>query len=113
MAIPRAIELLRDIGLEHFREYTHKLASYARSRLLEFSPRAPMVPDDRQWYGSMAHLPLPPCNVKQLQKTLWTQYGIEVPIIDFENQSWIRVSCHMYTEETHVDRLVAALRDLL
>ena len=113
LAIPTAIELLRSIGLAHFREYTHNLASYARNRLLEFSPRAPIVPDDPRWYGAMAQLPLPPCNVKQLQSRLWTQHGIEVPIIDFENQSWIRVSCHMYTEEVHIDHLVAALRELL
>ena len=72
-----------------------------------------MIPDSYQWYGTMAHVPLPAGNARQLQNELWGQYGIEVPVIDFADQRWIRVSCHLYTKPAHIDRLVEALRELL
>jgi isopenicillin-N epimerase len=62
LAIPAAIDFLEGVGLAAFRERTHWLASYARRRLAELSDLPPIVPNDPAWYGSMAHMPLPPRN---------------------------------------------------
>ena len=113
LAIPAAIDFLRNIGLDDFRVRTHYLAQYARCALMEFAPRDPILPDDPAWYGSMAHVPLPDGDARKLQTALWEQHGIEVPVIDFEGKRWIRVSCHLYTNKSHIDRLASALRSLL
>jgi isopenicillin-N epimerase len=60
LAVPAAIALLEGIGLDAFRARTHWLARYARQRLVELTGLEPIVPDDPVWYGSMAHVPLPP-----------------------------------------------------
>ena len=113
LAIPSAIALLQQVGLETFRRHAHDLASYARQGLAEFATRSPIVPDSPQWYTAMAHMPLPPGEPRKLQNALWGQYGIEVPIIDFAGQRWIRVSCHLYNRAADIDRLIDALRALL
>lgn len=113
LAIPSAIALLKRVGLENFRRRTHQLASYARERLAQFDPRQPIVPDSPQWYGAMAHVPLPAGDARQLQMALWGQFGIEVPIIDFAGRRWIRVSCHLYNKPANIDRLAEALHVLL
>ena len=113
LAIPAAIGFLRNVGMDNFRARTHYLARYARSALIEFAPRDPILPDSPVWYGSMAHVPLPDGDARQLQTALWNQYGIEVPVIDFDGKRWIRVSCHLYTNKAHIDQLVGALRALL
>lgn len=113
LTVPAAIEFLEHVGLTAFRQRTHWLASYARNRLSGFASRPPLVPDSSEWYGSMAHMPLPPVDTQRLQSSLWQQHGIEVPIVDWGGNQWIRVSCHLYNSTAEIDRLVKAIGELI
>jgi isopenicillin-N epimerase len=130
LAIPTAIDFLEEVGLEAFRARTHWLAQYARRRLVELTGLEPIVPDDPAWYGAMAHVPLPPRRVSAaadaaaraaighpvanlLQHALWRECGIEVPIVEFRDRRYIRVSCHLYNDTKQIDRLLAGLTPLL
>jgi isopenicillin-N epimerase len=131
LAVPTAIEFLEKVGLEAFRARTHWLAQYARSKLIELTGLEPIIPDDAAWYGSMAHVPLPPikngdgtrsvpaaldegCPVSNpLQHTIWRELGIEVPVVEFAGTRYIRVSCHLYNHTEQIDRLVSGLARLL
>ena len=110
LAVPSAIEFLTDrVGLKLFRERTHELARDARRRIAELTGLAPLVPDDASWYGSMICVPLPPGDAFALHTALWREQ-IEVPIIDWQGQRLLRVSCHLYTQPEEIDRLAEALR---
>jgi selenocysteine lyase/cysteine desulfurase len=80
----------------------------------------------------MAHVPLPGrgplapradgdstrseegCPVSNpLQHTIWRELGIEVPVIEFRGTRHLRVSCHLYNDTSHIDRLVRGLGQLL
>ena len=129
LTIPTAIEFLEQIGLDAFRARTHWLAQYARRRLVELTGLEPIVPDDPAWYGAMAHVPLPPRRTSAadavaraeighpvsnlLQHALWREWGIEVPIVEFRDRRYIRVSCHLYNDTKQIDRLVDGLSLLL
>jgi isopenicillin-N epimerase len=110
LGISAAIDFLGSVGLNAFRQRTHHLARYVRGQLAQFSSESPITPDDPQWYTCMAHAPLPPGDAKALQRVLWEQHRIEVPVIDFGGRRWIRVSCHLYTQREELDRLILALR---
>jgi isopenicillin-N epimerase len=112
-AVPAAIDFLRQVGLERFRRETHELARYARGRLLDLVGGQPLVPDSPDWYGCMAHVPLPADRPTDLQQRLWAEYGIEIPLPVWDDRPWIRVSCHLYNTRSDIDRLIDALRDLL
>jgi isopenicillin-N epimerase len=58
-------------------------------------------------------VPLPDGDASTLQKQLWERFGIEVPIVDWRDRRFVRVSCHVYNTPAQIDRLVNALRDLL
>ncbi|MBW3597819.1 MAG: aminotransferase class V-fold PLP-dependent enzyme [Planctomycetes bacterium] len=113
LSVPAAIEFLKNVGCEAFRAQTHELARYARRRLSELTGLAPPAPDCRQWCGSMTLAPLPPGGRQSLQTALWEKHGIEVPIIEWSGRRFIRVSCHLYNDTSHIDRLVEALAELL
>jgi isopenicillin-N epimerase len=132
LAVPAAIDFLEAVGLESFRSRTHWLAQFARKQIVELTGLEPIVPDNPSWYGSMAHVPLPPLKVEgtlrvpssedlrdescpvsnPLQHTLWRRFGIEVPVVDFRGRRYVRVSCHLYNDTSQIERLVAALRTL-
>jgi isopenicillin-N epimerase len=120
LGVPAAIDFLENIGLDAFRARTHWLAQYARRRLVEVFQLEPMMPDDSNWYGSMAHVPLAPTTTNEtcavanpLQHTIWQKLGVEVPIVDFAGRRNIRVSCHLYNDTEQIDRLVAGLKNIV
>jgi len=113
LTVGRAIEYFEEIGLDVVRRRMHHLAHHARQRLVELTGLTPLVRESPAWYGSMAHVPLPPVDARSLQQKLWDRYGIEVPIIDWGNRQYVRVSCHIYNTTTQIAQLVNALKDSL
>jgi selenocysteine lyase/cysteine desulfurase len=113
LATTAAFDLLEEVRLPMFRARTHYLAQYARHRLVELTGQEPPTPDSETWYGSMVSVPLPPGDAAELQKQLWQQHHIEVPVVDRGGRRSIRVSCHLYTHTEEIDRLVSALAGLL
>lgn len=136
LAVPAAIDFLSAVGWDAFRQRTHALARYARRRMLDWTQLPPLVPDDPQWYASMAHVPLPsredqghnpqggarsaqqaPAPPRQscpvgdpLQERIWQALGIEVPVIEFRGRRYLRISCHLYNDHAQIDRLVEGLK---
>jgi len=113
LSVPAAIDFFAPLGLEAFQQRTHSLAKYARERLSEITRLPPIVPDDLLWYGSMAHVPLPPGDRRLLQDALWHKHGIEVPIMEWNTRRFIRVSCHLYNTREQIEKLAKALEALL
>lgn len=113
LAIPTAIDFIEQIGIATFRNHAHDLARYARQQLCDLTGFEPIIPDDPAWYCSMAHVPLPPGSRQPLQEKLWEQFHIEVPIVEWNNGRYVRVSCHLYNESAQIDELVRGLKTLL
>ena len=44
-----------------------------------------------------------------LQLRLATEFGIEIPIVEWQDRLHIRVSCHLYNTPEQIDRLVEVL----
>ncbi|SFJ07277.1 aminotransferase class V-fold PLP-dependent enzyme [Planctomicrobium piriforme] len=120
LAVPAAIQFLKDYGLARFREETHALARYAREQMLERLQAKPITPDDASWYGSMVavELPLPddatpPGPPHPLQQWLWENHRIEIPVVRWREKTLLRVSAHLYTTRGQIDLLVEAVADWL
>ncbi|MFO0913950.1 MAG: aminotransferase class V-fold PLP-dependent enzyme [Pirellulales bacterium] len=112
LAVPAAIDFFQRLGVERVRETLCRMARRAEGRLQEELRTEPLGRGPG-WYGSMAHLPLPPGDSHRLQQRLWERYGIEVPIIGWSGQRFIRVSWHLYNRDEHLDALLIGLRQLL
>ncbi len=114
LSIPVAIDFLRSVGLDNFRARAYWLAEYAERRLVELFSTEPMgAHGPYRWYGTMAHVPLPKGDWSELQQRLWTEFGIEIPIIYFDDRWFVRVSCHLYTTTAQIDYLVESLKRCL
>jgi len=113
LTIPVAIDVLEEIGWDHFRSHGHELARHARQQLVQRLDASCLVADDPSWYSNMAHVELPVKDASQLQDALWNQHQIEVPVINWQDRWFIRVSCYLYNDQSQVDRLVEAVAGLL
>lgn len=119
LAVPTAIDFMKTIGLKRFREQTHALAQYARTRLLELTDREPLSADSTDWYGSMVTVPFDPGGAPKLrpgephplQTWLATEHRIEMPVVEWHQRWHVRVSCHMYNTPDQIDQLIELLTE--
>jgi isopenicillin-N epimerase len=61
----------------------------------------------------MGIAPLPNSDLILLKRRLYDEYKIEVPLIQWEDRQFIRVSVQGYNTEEDIDILVSALEVLL
>ncbi|HET6880557.1 MAG TPA: aminotransferase class V-fold PLP-dependent enzyme [Pirellulales bacterium] len=113
LAVPAAIDFLTKIGVGTFRDHSHTLACYARHALSERIGARPLVPDSQEWYGSMISLCIAGGETETLQRALWEQHRIEIPIFAWQGQRLLRPSCHLYNGRDDIDRLAEASAALL
>ncbi len=119
LAVPEAIRFLQSVGLDRFRDQCHTLAQYAGQQLAQRCEAVPLANDSE--FGTMLTLELPrlkrveqqPGTPHPLQLQLATEFGIEIPIVEWQDRMHIRVSCHLYNTPEQIDRLVEVLERLL
>ena len=112
LSVPKAIDFMESIGMDSFRERAYWLAQYAENGLRDLFKTTPIGNREQGWYGTMAHVPMPSGDWSSLQKQLWDEVGIEVMVINFNEQWYVRVSTHLYNNTTQIDTLLKALARL-
>jgi len=91
----------------------HELARYARQKMTQLTGLEPLLADDPRWFAQMATLPLPPCDTAALKQRLYDDYRIEIPLTHWGEVPCLRVSVQGYNTRADIDRLVAAVAELL
>ena len=113
LTTPAAIRFCGEHHWDDVRARCHSLAQYARGQIGPLTNLPPLSPDSTDWYMQMVALPLPPCDVTQLKTRLYDEFRIEVPIILWQNQPFIRVSIQAYNSLADAERLFDALHTIL
>ena len=113
LSVPAAIQFQAEHDWPRVREESHELLRQARRRIQELTGLPPICPDSPVWYAQMAAFPLPACDAGALQRRLYDEHRIEVPIIEWNERQFVRVSVQGYNTVGDMDALVAALAGLL
>jgi isopenicillin-N epimerase len=113
LAVPAAIEFMRRHNWDQVRAECYALLRYARQQIAALPELQPCVSDAPEWQCQMAAFTLPPCDGAQLQRRLYDEFQIEVPVSAIDDRQFLRISIQGYNSRADVDRLVAALRVLL
>ena len=114
LAVPDAIQFQRTYEWEKVRYRCHELASATRHQIELLSGRPGLYPDSSDWYSQMVSVRLPDeVETLLLKNTLYDNYSIEVPILDWEGMKLIRISIQAYNSPTDVEKLINALKEIL
>ncbi len=113
LSVLAAIQFQAEHDWPHVRQECHKLLQETRRRIQELTGLPPICPDSPEWYAQMAAFPLPACNGATLQRRLYDEYRVEVPIIEWSGRQLVRVSVQGYNTAEDVTALMRALGDLL
>ncbi|MGH2542447.1 MAG: aminotransferase class V-fold PLP-dependent enzyme, partial [Ardenticatenaceae bacterium] len=109
LSVPSAIRFMEEHDWPTVRRACHELVLYARERITELTGLAPLTWDTEAILAQMAGFRLPPCDPKELQRRLYEEFAIEVPIFTWNAQQFVRISVQGYNTREDVDRLIEAL----
>jgi isopenicillin-N epimerase len=116
LSVPAAIAFQAQHDWPQVRAACHALARQARERIGALTGLEQICPDSPDWWAQMCTLPLPITDLAagdKLKQRLWDEYQIEIPIVDWQDHLFVRVSIQAYNAPHDVDRLVDALPRLL
>jgi isopenicillin-N epimerase len=113
LTVPTAIQFMQDHNWEDVRYQCHLLLRQAMERVCDLTSLAPLYPFDSDFYSQMGIAPLPASDLVALKSRLYEGYKIEVPLIQWQEQQFVRISIQGYNSQQDVDTLIEALTVLL
>lgn len=113
LAVPTAIQFMQDHDWEEVRLQCHALLRQGIERICDLTGLAPLYPLDSDFYSQMGIAPLPSSDLLVLKERLYNEFKIEVPLIEWQDHYFIRISIQGYNMQSDVDALLDALGVLL
>jgi isopenicillin-N epimerase len=107
LAVPAAIDFQRRHDWPAVRRHCHALALQALQTVTERHGLTPIARDD-DW-AQMVAIPVPAQDPLALQRRLFVEHGIEVPVTSHGERVFVRMSVQGYNAAGDVARLVEAL----
>lgn len=112
LTVPAAIEFQRQHHWEDVREKCRRLALQTRQRLLEWV-KTPAICDEQRIHQMFSVLLPVQVNADQLKSSLYDEYRIEAPIIEWNDQKILRISIQVYNSPADAEALLQALKELI
>jgi len=113
LTVPAAMQFMQDHDWDNVRINCHTLLRNAIERICDLTGMPSLYPLDSDFYSQMAIARLPSSNLAVLKTRLYNEYKVEVPLIQWQDQQFIRVSIQAYNTQEDVDALLTALHVLL
>jgi isopenicillin-N epimerase len=113
LTVPTAIQFMKDHDWENVRGQCHQLLRQAIERICDLTKLTPLYPLDSDFYSQMGIAPLPKSDLVLLKSRLYDEYQVEVPLTQWLDKQFVRISIQGYNTQQDVDALVNALKFLL
>jgi len=113
LSVPAAIEYQAANDWERVRAECHEIARWTAAEVAELTGMPPLTADSPDWFGQMVTIPLPPGDVVALKSRLYDRYKIEIPVIDWRDRRFVRISVQGYNTRADAKKLVDALEEIL
>jgi len=113
LTVPTAIQFVKDYDWQEVRRQCHLLLRQAIERICDLSKLSPLYPLDSDFYSQMGIAPIPKSDLAALKSRLYDEYQVEVPLIQWQDRQFIRISIQGYNTQDDVDALVNAVKVLV
>jgi len=113
LSVPAAIKFLHDHNWDVVRSQCHDLLRNGIERICEITNMPPLYPLNSDLYSQMAVAPIPQSDLSTLKRKLYDEYKVEVPLIQWQDKQFVRVSVQGYNSQEDIDILIDALQMLL
>jgi isopenicillin-N epimerase len=113
LSVPAAIEFQQKYDWDKVREECHQLLRCGLERLRNLTGLEPAYTSD-EFYHQLAIAPLPnAADLTSLKNRLYDEFLVEVPLTEYKEKQFVRISVQGYNSSEDIDRLVKALNVIL
>lgn len=110
LSVPAAIDFMRVHNWDSVRRDCQRLLTEALTDLQALTGLAAPYPPDSGFFAQMAIAPLPPDADLLLWKSrLYDEFKVEIPLIAWNDQKFVRISIQAYNTRADVDALLTGL----
>ncbi len=114
LTVPDAISFMRTNHWDDVQTTCHDLLRNALERMSDLSGLPPLYPLDSDLYHQMGTIPIPQvADLDVLKCRLYSDFNIEIPIIDWNGHHFLRMSVQGYNSDEDIDAFVRAMAELL
>lgn len=113
LTVPTAIQFMQGHAWDAVRCQCHLLLRQAIERICDLTKLAPLYPLDSEFYSQMGIAPLPQSDLAILKNRLYSEHQVEVPLIQWQDRQFVRISVQGYNTQSDIDALIGALQRLL
>lgn len=113
LSVPAAIQFRREQRWEKVQRRCHELVLLAYREIPAITGLPPLSPPEESWFRQMAAFPLPPGNGEALQRQLYEEFSIEIPVFIHNGQPFIRISVQGYNTREDVEKFIESLGKIL
>jgi isopenicillin-N epimerase len=113
LSVPAAIEFQEVHDWPNVRQNCREMLRSVRKELIEITGIPEICPDSHEWWTQMAAVALPELDPEIMQRRLYDEYRVEVPVYRWEGVPYLRVSIQGYNTQADLDALLNGLKQLL
>jgi len=113
LSVPAAIQFMQDNDWSDVRVESNRLLRIAIYEICNEFNLKPVYPLESHFFAQMGIAPLPGVNLNLLKKLLYTKYKVEVPLIQWHDKQFVRISVQGYNTRSDIDVLVRGLTELM
>ena len=113
LTVPMAIKFMEEHHWDQLRLECHALLRQAIERISEMTHLPLSYPPGSDFYGQMGVAALPHSDLAILKSRLYDEFNVEIPLIQWRDQQFVRISVQAYNNQEDIDLLIKALKVLL
>ena len=113
LTVPKAIEFMKENQWEQKAAECRTLLKKNINRFCTLLHSKPLCPVTDEFLGQIVSIPLRTKEPEVLQRLLFTDYNIEVPVMKHGMQTFIRYSIQAFNTQHDLDTLFTALENIL
>lgn len=114
LTVPAALQFMQEHDWSQVQRECHTLLRQAIERICQLTRLLPPYPLDSDLYIQMGIAPLPKiADLTVLKSRLYDEFKVEVPLTQWRDRQFVRISIQGYNTQEDVDALVDGLRALL
>ncbi len=110
LSVPAAIQFMEENNWETVQQECHTLLVNALKQVSELTQLPPLYPLNQTFFSQMAAAELPAhVDLINLKANLYDQFKVEIPLVEWQNRKFLRISIQAYNTREDVNALLKGL----
>lgn len=113
LTAPAAIAFLEKVDWKARANENRQMILDNYGRFCDLLGTKPICPITEEFLGQMCSIPIRTTNAPELKELLFSKYNVEIPVMNLNGNSYIRISTQVYVTQNDIDLLYEALTDII